>query len=290
MPETAAPAFSNRDRLTSFAAKFERHRDVLQLVIVWFGMFVAYLIAFQLTDTPPWTSAVHWAFANTVPVVVIGWFVAIWLLPYFPKQPMPRTIVIVAASILSSLMMCFATYAILGFKLGPAPSANAAQFSQASPFIWQLMQGMAYFFVALLMGILCEVISDYEERMAAHVGNGASAPAAEDETRLDRMLLRTDRGIITLQVEDIVHIVAADDYAEIVTTTKRHLARISLTECEDRLSTLPFLRIHRSHIIHLAHMVGAESAGNGRLQVHMANGDQLISSRAGAQALRGRSV
>jgi DNA-binding LytR/AlgR family response regulator len=61
---------------------------------------------------------------------------------------------------------------------------------------------------------------------------------------------------------------------------------MTLGECETLLANQPLVRLHRSHIISLRHLVNAEPAGDGRLQVTLSNGDQLVSSRAGVRALR----
>jgi hypothetical protein len=266
----------------SLVNRLEKHRDVLQLFAVWFGLFSVYMIAFSLSQIAPWPDRIRWSFAYSLPPVLLGWVVAVWLLPYLPNHTLWRILIILIASVACSLLMYLATTLMLGLGQVRSPSSSADSFLQRSEFVWQIMQGMAYFVVALLMGILCELISAQSNLIAAEDG--------QEISRVDHILLRTDGGIITLPVDDIVHITAADDYCDIATGTSRHLARISLAECEERLSTKPFLRIHRSHMIHLSHMLSAESAGNGRLQVLMKNGDKLVSSRTGAQALRARAV
>ncbi len=266
----------------SLGKRLEKHRDVLQLVAVWFGLFSVYMIAFSLSEIAPWPDRIQWSFAHSLPPVLVGWVVAVWLLPYAPTRPIWRILTILISSIACSFLMYLATTFMLGLGQARSPNSSADNYLQGSAFVWQIMQGMAYFVVALLMGVLCELISAQSNLIAAD--------GVQEINRVDHILLRTDGGIITLPVDDIVHIRAADDYCDIATATSRHLARISLAECEERLSTKPFLRIHRSHMIHLSHMLSAESAGNGRLQVLMKNGDKLVSSRTGAQALRARAV
>lgn len=107
---------------------------------------------------------------------------------------------------------------------------------------------------------------------------------------LNRYLVRDDEGMRPIDVDEIVTITGAQDYAEVATANGRHLVRMSLGEFEQRLDGARFLRIHRSAIINFHRLVRTEAAGGGRMLAHMTTGDVVPVSRSGAQLLRSLAV
>lgn len=271
----------------TLADRIERHRDVLQLLTLFLLLFVAHFVAFSTVKGQAVNDVFRHALAFAIPPIIVGWSVAIWLLPWLPKSHKQRFALLTPMAFVGSLLMYAMTSAILALEqtLNPAPSLIGISIEAA--FVWQILQGMAYVFVAFLFGVICELDGALTAALEA-----AARPTSENaaKPKLNQILVRTDRGIVTVPVEEIICLNAADDYCDIVTSTKCHLAKMSLSECEQRLADWPFVRIHRSHMIHLSHLNGAEPAGNGRLQVTMSNGAQMISSRSGAQELRSVAV
>lgn len=142
-------------------------------------------------------------------------------------------------------------------------------------FVWQVFQGLMLY---VAIAAVCYAIRGGRE--AANVTIVSTRP-------LTRYLTRTGDDIVPIDVEDIVTITGAQDYAEVATLGgKRHLVRMSLAEFEQRLDPARFLRIHRSTIVNFDHLARAEPAGGGRMLAHMGNGDTVQVSRAGAQTLR----
>jgi LytTr DNA-binding domain len=274
-PQTSLQKFTT-SKSSTWPDRIEKHRDVLQLIVLWLLLFIAYSAAWTFSDYRPSQPMAHWAFAHALPPVIFGWIGGIWMLPLLPKSEVARAIILLPASILASVMMLGTTTLLLGF--GSEEWADAA----ATPgLIWSIMLGMSYFFVAFLMGVLCELDTALNEAL-----KNSGTDQLKEKKLPEQFLVRTEGGILTVPVIDVIRLEAADDYCEIVTPTQKLLARMSLADCERKLEGYPFLRIHRSHMINLAHLIGAEPAGNGRLQASMRNGDKVVSSRAGAQALR----
>lgn len=185
-------------------------------------------------------------------------------------------------------------YWVLTVVAGLFDGASATRFS-VKPFLlgpvaeWQLFQGLfAYAVVAML----------------AHgeaVAGAAKAPDRSPDIReqsmepaeprpVARMLVRVGDEIVSVEASEIVSIAGADDYAELTTTTARHLVRTTLAEFEEALTPERFLRVHRSAIVNLDRVVRAEPAGGGRMLLHMEAGPVVQASRAGARALRERLV
>lgn len=141
---------------------------------------------------------------------------------------------------------------------------------------WQLFQGLVIY--AALAALI------YAERKGH-----PNAEIASDKPRpqaLDRYLIRDGEDFRPVQVSEIVTITGAQDYSEVATPKGRHLVRLSLSDFEARLDPARFIRVHRSKIIHLAHLERAELAGGGRMLAHMSNGEVVSVSRTGVKALR----
>lgn len=155
-------------------------------------------------------------------------------------------------------------FAVIPFLQGPAQQ-------------WQMMQGLFAYAALAALTVL-------EHRPA---GALLILDQADPEFR-ERFLLRADGDVLSLAARDIVSISGADDYAEVVTLHGVHLVSTTLGEFESALEPGRFLRVHRSAIANLDHLVRAESAGGGRMTLYMRGGPDLAVSRAGAKRLRER--
>jgi len=68
-----------------------------------------------------------------------------------------------------------------------------------------------------------------------------------------------------LPVESIVAVHADSHYSKIFDGTNTHFCALSIREVEQRLDPTRFVRVHRSHIVALPHVVGAKFTGDGGL-------------------------
>ncbi|HEV7659000.1 MAG TPA: LytTR family DNA-binding domain-containing protein [Allosphingosinicella sp.] len=141
---------------------------------------------------------------------------------------------------------------------------------------WQMYQGVILY--AAVAGIA------YARAFAAQLAR--QGDETDDSAPFERYLTRIGETIAPVDVAEIVSIVGAQDYAEVATLGGRHLARLSLGEFERRLDPARFIRIHRSAIVNLARLASAEPSGGGRLNLLLANGETIQTSRAGARKLR----
>ncbi len=114
----------------------------------------------------------------------------------------------------------------------------------------------------------------------------ATMPGAAAKALLDRILVR-DRGVIVpVSVTTIQRVEAEDDYVRIVTAEKSYLTAIRLSELEERLSSPPFLRVHRSHLVNLDFVARMIPYDGSRLQVEMRDGTRILASRSGSREIR----
>jgi DNA-binding LytR/AlgR family response regulator len=103
---------------------------------------------------------------------------------------------------------------------------------------------------------------------------------------LTRLFVKDARGRpVLIQIENILILIAADDYVEIHIDNKSYLMNITHNEFERRLNPTIFKRVHRSHIVNLDHIKSIESYDR-RLLLRLSNGYEIITSRTGAKALK----
>jgi hypothetical protein len=243
------------------------------------GLAMLYLAIFALAGSNDWPGALRAALCNALPAIGLGWLVAARIAPLLWPVRGWAVALGVAATLIGYALISYAlTLMLLAITGGDTGSGGLwIRYFTGPAFIWQSFQGLAYGLIAFLIGWLAE---------AQHAASAASPPGADP---LGRLLIRTDRGIVPVDGSDVIRIVAADDYCELILPGARHLARMSMAQCEMLLASEPIVRVHRSHIISLRHLASAEPAGDGRLTLTMTNGDQLMTSRAGARLIRERS-
>jgi DNA-binding LytR/AlgR family response regulator len=141
---------------------------------------------------------------------------------------------------------------------------------------WQVFQGLILY---AAVAAVCYALARSESRLDAAESPGASRT-------LQRCLVREGDDFRPMDVSDIITITGAGDYSEVATARGRYLVRMSLSEFQGRLDSSRFIRVHRSTIIHLAHLERAEPAGGGRMLAHMMDGQRIAISRRGVSALR----
>lgn len=78
---------------------------------------------------------------------------------------------------------------------------------------------------------------------------------SEDSMPLQRLPVRIGNHIKMVSLDSILWIEAESKYTCIVTKDSTHISNYSISEIQERLNQNHFLRIHRSHIINLNHIV-----------------------------------
>lgn len=123
----------------------------------------------------------------------------------------------------------------------------------------------------------------------------ADAPAgpirAADSTTepLRRLFAREHDRIVPLPVGTISRVRADGDYAEVHAAAGTFLVHVSLADLSARLDPLGFVRIHRSHLVNLDFVRHLRRHDDRRLVAVMADGTELVASRAGSEELRRHS-
>jgi two-component system LytT family response regulator len=106
--------------------------------------------------------------------------------------------------------------------------------------------------------------------------------------RPDRLLVPDGRRMVPLAITDIVWIKAEGDYARVHTKGRSYLVSRSLKELESRLDPATFLRLHRSTIVQLSHVVDVRAAGSARYHMRLDDGTTVVVSRSRAREVKDR--
>ena len=121
----------------------------------------------------------------------------------------------------------------------------------------------------------------------ALVDRAAVVRAALDGEPVDCLLVRERGRIVPVRLADVVHLEAQGDYALLHTVSGgKHLAYLSLNAFEARLDAAAFLRVHRSHVVNLAHVQAFVPYDASRLAVELDDGTTVVASRTRSKLLR----
>lgn len=122
-------------------------------------------------------------------------------------------------------------------------------------------------------------------------GVGGSAGTADSDAPPEgrcvrRIFARRKGGIVPVATAEIVRVDATPTGVRLTTKNGRLDLDGTLGEVEDRLDPSDFVRVHRSHIVNLAHVSSIRRYDDRRLTVELADGSSLVASRQGSKALR----
>lgn len=104
-------------------------------------------------------------------------------------------------------------------------------------------------------------------------------------TPLERILIRDRNLIHILQVGDISHIEAQDDYIALYSGERSYLKKETLSGLEKRLDGCRFVRIHRSYLLNIDYLSKIEPYAKDSKIAVLKNGKTLPVSRSGYQRL-----
>lgn len=123
-------------------------------------------------------------------------------------------------------------------------------------------------------------------RRRSHPGLAERARAAEEDGPLERIFVRRGNRIYTVPVADVERFEATGDYVRAFTTDDDHLISVRLGDLQDRLDPGTFLRVHRSHIVNLDHVVEFRPHPGSRYVVRLRGGTEVVASRRRSRDIR----
>jgi len=125
------------------------------------------------------------------------------------------------------------------------------------------------------------------ERRAAAVGAGPEPPRRSFARRL---FAHQKGATVPVAVADVVRVDAVAGGVDLVAAQGVFFLDGSLSELEARLDPTDFVRVHRAHLVNLAHVVSIRRYDERRLSLRLDDGSTLVASRRGSQTLREMGV
>jgi DNA-binding LytR/AlgR family response regulator len=122
--------------------------------------------------------------------------------------------------------------------------------------------------------------------LEARRGTATADPDPDDDETIPVELGGVTRFV---QRKDIRYVEAQGDYARLHTADGSHLVRVPLTVLEEKWAGAGFVRIHRSHLVSVPHIVQIRT-DSGRCTVEVDGGEVLAVSRRHTRALRDRLI
>jgi two-component system response regulator LytT len=113
-------------------------------------------------------------------------------------------------------------------------------------------------------------------------------PAAETPVRVERLPVERGGRKLLLQVADIFHIMAKDDYSYLFTDGERYLSTLSLADLEQKLEPQGFFRVHRRYLVNLSQVKEVAPMYGGTMELTLKDGAEtrIPVSRRRAPALK----
>ena len=252
-------------------------------------LFLSYWSVFVLTRADGVGSGAVQALNNVVPAMVLAWLTHLVLERHvWPSRPIVRIAVQVPLALLFSLGWYLGILVVRQLRGSWLTEGFSIEPFVPVAFVWQMFQGVTLY-ALVAMASLAIVLSRKLAFLERERNLGST-----DDLRLAKtaatILVRTPDGSEAVPVEDISRISGAGDYSELVLPGRTILSTTTLAEFEQRLPQDQFLRAHRSHILRLGAVVRSEPAGNGRTAIHLVDGSDIVTSRAGTRLLREASL
>jgi DNA-binding LytR/AlgR family response regulator len=256
---------------------WRRHgADLLLIALV----FAAYSLTMGVANDLDPISALTGGAANTIPVAVFGAAARRLIAQRLIGRPLwVQAVGHAALAAAYAFLAYWLLIVLLGLRQAGSPFRFTVQSFMTRGMAWQLLENFTTY-------ALIASLTYLQARPAP--GRAARASGEEPARAIGRYFIKRGDDIRPIDVEAIISIHGADDYAEVATTGGRHLVRMTLQELEQSLDPARFLRVHRSRIVNIDRILRAEPAGGGRLLLHMENGEAVPASRAGARRLRDR--
>ncbi|GLQ95741.1 LytTR family DNA-binding domain-containing protein [Dyella mobilis] len=281
-----------------------RFFDLLAVV----GIFAAYSITLRLANHTGLSESLLGGLANTIPVAIFGGIVRHLIIGRVAGRS-------AAFQLAAHLVMC-AVFTVLSYGLlivllglfdGEGPTGFLVKPFTIQGAAWQSLENVTTY-------ALIATVSHLQAQSAGPVARPvvpapeAEPPKADDfvvappeptpgedpdaraDVALSRYFVRIGDELRPIDVDTVVSIGGADDYAEVRTLTGKHLVRMTLAEFAKSLDPAQYVRVHRSWIVNVHRIARAEPAGGGRLLLHMETGHTVSTSRTGAKLLRDRVI
>ncbi|HTU99895.1 MAG TPA: LytTR family DNA-binding domain-containing protein [Luteitalea sp.] len=134
---------------------------------------------------------------------------------------------------------------------------------------------------------LCDAVARARQRLLTRGGAGTDGlRTALRAVRTERLLVRDGGKVFIVPVETLEYAQAQDDYVLLRSQGRSLLKEQPISSLEAQLDPAKFVRIHRSWLISLAHLVRVELEAKDRRVAVLQDGTRVPISRSGHQRLQ----
>lgn len=257
-------------------------------VAVCCGLVVAYTAVFLLTMGGNLFDRAGTALINSLPPALYGYGVMILIRSHVIRaHPLLQAGFHVVAAPVFGVTWYITVIVALGLSQGSLSDGFAVSPFRGAAFHWQTFQGMTLYIGAAAAAYAFHYRAAWKELAAAKAD---VQPAASKADTSDTLILKQGDELRPVDIEDIILVSGAGDYAEVTTARGTHLSRKTLSEFEALLPPARFVRVHRSRIVNIEAVQAAEPEGGGRLTLQLRGGESVSTSRAGARLIKERSI
>ncbi|MDR1003545.1 MAG: LytTR family transcriptional regulator DNA-binding domain-containing protein [Prevotellaceae bacterium] len=124
--------------------------------------------------------------------------------------------------------------------------------------------------------------------VADETGDFSEMECPEQREYIDRISVKEGARIHLIRTDELIAIQAGGDYVTLITATGQHVKEQTMKHFERHLPASVFVRIHRSSIVNVNHILRVEQFGKDAYQVRLKNGITLRASATGYRLLRER--
>jgi DNA-binding LytR/AlgR family response regulator len=103
---------------------------------------------------------------------------------------------------------------------------------------------------------------------------------------IERITVRMGQKLHLIPIQEIIYIQSDGDYVQVITHEGKYLKEQTMKFFEINLPQKSFVRIHRSYIVNIEHIVRIESYGRQNQQIALKNGHRLKVSISGYKLLK----
>jgi len=268
------------------AATWERYGpDLLAVGLV----FLAYTTTIWLALKATFGGALVGGAANTVPIIIFGAAArSIITRHLIGRPPLFQAMAHLALCAGFSILSLWLLLVLLGMVNGISTTDFAVHAFSGGGMAWQALEDVTTYAVIAALTYARFGRSAHAAEPASIIADPTPPSRANGEP--GRFFIRNGEDIRPIDLNAVVLVGGADDYADVTTATGKHLLRMTLSDFERNLDPAKFARVHRSWIVNLDCVERVEPAGGGRMLLHMSTGHAVPASRTGARFLRNRVI
>jgi len=265
---------------------FKFNSEFTLSIAVFAALGFAYFVQFQLVRDGTFLDSLRSTLINIIPIALLGVSIRTIVRSYLVSLPV---IVQLIAHTFLAIIFTHLWYLLVlvaaSFHIGWLKSGI-----QLSPFydsatLWQFLQGIVVYMA--LQGLIYGRWF-YEQLQVTQLELLEFRKQAPENKhkKADTVFIKLNGDFKNISLDDLFHLEANGDQVRLHTRFGQFMCNKSLSNYALKLEDSGYIRIHRSHLVRASAIASAEPTGDGRLLIHISNGNSIIASRKGSRAFK----